>query len=90
MDVNLQMNAPANLTFETTLLVRDACLCLHAQRAAQLPQRQPALLNDPLARPIERRDNSRPSPEIEAIEPASLCMKRLSYKDRLARLAGQD
>jgi len=29
------MQAPANLTFETTLLVRDACLCLHAQRAAR-------------------------------------------------------
>lgn len=30
-----QMHAPANLAFETTLLVRDACLCLHAQRAAR-------------------------------------------------------
>jgi DNA-binding MarR family transcriptional regulator len=30
-----QMQAPANLAFETTLLVRDACLCLHAQRAAR-------------------------------------------------------
>ncbi|MBN9073654.1 MAG: winged helix-turn-helix transcriptional regulator [Rhizobiales bacterium] len=30
-----QMHAPASLTFETTLLVRDACLCLHAQRAAR-------------------------------------------------------
>ncbi len=30
-----QMHAPANLTFETTLLVRDACLCLHAQRTAR-------------------------------------------------------
>lgn len=29
------MHAPADLTFETTLLVRDACLCLHAQRAAR-------------------------------------------------------
>lgn len=29
------MQAPANLAFETTLLVRDACLCLHAQRAAR-------------------------------------------------------
>lgn len=31
----LQMHAPAKLTFETTLLVRDTCLCLHAQRAAR-------------------------------------------------------
>lgn len=31
----VQMQAPANITFETTLLVRDTCLCLHAQRAAR-------------------------------------------------------
>ncbi|WP_246249067.1 MarR family winged helix-turn-helix transcriptional regulator [Chelativorans alearense] len=30
-----QMHTPANLAFETTLLVRDTCLCLHAQRAAR-------------------------------------------------------
>lgn len=29
------MQTPAAPTFETTLLVRDACLCLHAQRAAR-------------------------------------------------------
>ena len=29
------MHAPADLAFETTLLVRDTCLCLHAQRAAR-------------------------------------------------------
>lgn len=29
------MHAPANPGFETTLLVRDTCLCLHAQRAAR-------------------------------------------------------
>lgn len=29
------MRAQTELTFETTLLVRDACLCLHAQRAAR-------------------------------------------------------
>ena len=29
------MRAPADLPFETTLLVRDTCLCLHAQRAAR-------------------------------------------------------
>lgn len=29
------MCAQTDLTFETTLLVRDACLCLHAQRAAR-------------------------------------------------------
>jgi DNA-binding MarR family transcriptional regulator len=34
-DVNLPMHAAADLTFQTTLLVRDACLCLHAQRAAR-------------------------------------------------------
>jgi DNA-binding MarR family transcriptional regulator len=33
MDVN--PSAPADLAFETTLLVRDTCLCLHAQRAAR-------------------------------------------------------
>jgi len=30
-----QMNAPDEPTFQTTLLVRDACLCLHVQRAAR-------------------------------------------------------
>ena len=29
------MHAPAKIAFETTLLVRDTCLCLHAQRAAR-------------------------------------------------------
>jgi DNA-binding MarR family transcriptional regulator len=29
------MPEPANPSFETTLLVRDTCLCLHAQRAAR-------------------------------------------------------
>lgn len=28
-------DAPIRLSFETTLLVRDTCLCLHAQRAAR-------------------------------------------------------
>jgi DNA-binding MarR family transcriptional regulator len=30
-----QMHPPADITFETTCLVRDTCLCLHAQRAAR-------------------------------------------------------
>jgi DNA-binding MarR family transcriptional regulator len=29
------MAVPENPSFETTLLVRDSCLCLHAQRAAR-------------------------------------------------------
>src|ERR1700756_1544583 len=29
------MSAVANPSFETTLLVRDTCLCLHLQRAAR-------------------------------------------------------
>src|SRR3954469_24189686 len=29
------MSKPANVPFETTLLVRDTCLCLHTQRAAR-------------------------------------------------------
>ncbi|RAH98401.1 MarR family transcriptional regulator [Acuticoccus sediminis] len=29
------MHAASDLSFETTLLVRDACLCLHTQRAAR-------------------------------------------------------
>lgn len=29
------MRAPTDLAFETTLLVRDSCLCLHAHRAAR-------------------------------------------------------
>src|SRR6478735_9033605 len=31
----LQMDSSDDLTFGTTLLVRDTCLCLHAQRAAR-------------------------------------------------------
>lgn len=29
------MQTPVNPTYETTILVRDCCLCLHAQRAAR-------------------------------------------------------
>src|SRR3954465_10629272 len=29
------MSKPLDIPFETTLLVRDACLCLHTQRAAR-------------------------------------------------------
>ncbi|MBV8450025.1 MAG: MarR family transcriptional regulator, partial [Hyphomicrobiales bacterium] len=29
------MSKRAEITFETTLLVRDHCLCLHMQRAAR-------------------------------------------------------
>src|ERR671933_1160675 len=29
------MSKPVNVPFETTLLVRDTCLCLHTQRAAR-------------------------------------------------------
>ena len=29
------MSKPADVPFETTLLVRDSCFCLHAQRAAR-------------------------------------------------------
>lgn len=29
------MSKPVDIPFETTLLVRDACLCLHTQRAAR-------------------------------------------------------
>jgi DNA-binding MarR family transcriptional regulator len=37
VDVNLNsaMPTPDDLPFATTLLVRDACLCLHVQRAAR-------------------------------------------------------
>ena len=30
-----ETHSPAEVAFETTLLVRDACMCLHAQRAAR-------------------------------------------------------
>jgi len=37
VDINiiLYMTLVTNPTFETTLLVRDACLCMHVQRAAR-------------------------------------------------------
>lgn len=34
------MHAPADVAFETTLHVRDNCLCLHAQRAARALSRR--------------------------------------------------
>ena len=33
-----QMHAPANLAFETTLLVRDTCLCLPGVEVFSLDQ----------------------------------------------------
>ncbi|MCO5121589.1 MAG: MarR family winged helix-turn-helix transcriptional regulator [Burkholderiaceae bacterium] len=35
LDAAFQMRTPAEPSFETTLHVRDTCLCLHAQRAAR-------------------------------------------------------
>lgn len=37
VDINMMetMSKPRDVPFETTLLVRDTCLCLHAQRAAR-------------------------------------------------------
>src|SRR3954466_7874634 len=34
------MSKPLDVPFETTLLVRDACLCLHVQRAARILARR--------------------------------------------------
>jgi DNA-binding MarR family transcriptional regulator len=34
------MSKPADVPFETTLLVRDTCLCLHVQRAARAVARR--------------------------------------------------
>src|ERR1700731_5254710 len=34
------MSKPAELSYETTLLVRDHCLCLHMQRAARAVARR--------------------------------------------------
>jgi DNA-binding MarR family transcriptional regulator len=34
------MSKPARVTYETTLLVRDCCLCLHVQRAARVLARR--------------------------------------------------
>lgn len=34
------MSKPADIPFETTLLVRDTCLCLHLQRAARAMARR--------------------------------------------------
>ncbi|HSZ17111.1 MAG TPA: MarR family transcriptional regulator [Terracidiphilus sp.] len=34
------MSSPGKLPYETTLLVRDCCLCLHVQRAARLLARR--------------------------------------------------
>src|SRR3984957_8288726 len=34
------MSKPSGIPFETTLLVRDTCLCLHVQRAARVLARR--------------------------------------------------
>ncbi|HLZ67705.1 MAG TPA: MarR family transcriptional regulator [Aliidongia sp.] len=43
------MSKPTHVPFETTLLVRDACLCLHVQRAARALARR----FDEALRPVE-------------------------------------
>src|SRR5919199_4479913 len=43
------MSKPAGVPFETTLLVRDTCLCLHVQRAARAVARR----YDEALRPLE-------------------------------------
>ena len=43
------MSKPADVPFETTLLVRDTCLCLHVQRAARALARR----FDEVLRPVE-------------------------------------
>lgn len=42
------MSKPETVSFETTLMVRDTCLCLHVQRAARALARQ----FDELLRPV--------------------------------------
>ncbi|MDQ0390777.1 MarR family winged helix-turn-helix transcriptional regulator [Labrys monachus] len=84
------MSKPLSVPFETTLLVRDTCLCLHVQRAA----RRLARRFDEALRPVGLTNNqfslmmalNRPSPPTMAPVAALLAMDRTTLTAALKPL----
>ncbi|MFD1625407.1 MarR family winged helix-turn-helix transcriptional regulator [Azospirillum griseum] len=84
------MSNDAKIPFETTILVRDACLCLHAQRAA----RALAKRFDDLFRPLDLTNGqfslmmalNRPEPPGMAPVAALLAMDRTTLTAALKPL----
>src|SRR4051812_30802384 len=84
------MSKPANVPFETTLLVRDTCLCLHTQRAARALARR----FDEALRPVGLTNGqfsllmslNRPEPPSMAPVAALLAMDRTTLTAALKPL----
>src|ERR1700709_648843 len=84
------MSKPADVPFETTLLVRDTCLCLHTQRAARALARR----FDEALRPVGLTNGqfpllmslNRPEPPSMAPVAALLAMDRTTLTAALKPL----
>src|SRR3954454_24620153 len=84
------MSKPVDVPFETTLLVRDACLCLHTQRAARALARR----FDEALRPVGLTNGqfsllmslNRPEPPSMAPVAALLAMDRTTLTAALKPL----
>lgn len=84
------MSKPIDVPFETTLLVRDTCLCLHAQRTARALARR----FDQAMRPVELTNGqfsllmslNRPEPPSMAPVAALLAMDRTTLTAALKPL----
>jgi DNA-binding MarR family transcriptional regulator len=84
------MSKPVDVPFETTLLVRDACLCLHTQRAARALARR----FDQALRPVGLTNGqfsllmslNRPEPPSMAPVAALLAMDRTTLTAALKPL----
>jgi DNA-binding MarR family transcriptional regulator len=84
------MSKPANVPFETTVLVRDTCLCLHTQRAARALARR----FDEALRPVGLTNGqfsllmslNRPEPPSMAPVAALLAMDRTTLTAALKPL----
>jgi DNA-binding MarR family transcriptional regulator len=88
------MSKPAPLSYETTLLVRDHCLCLHMQRAARAVARR----FDAAFRPLNLTNGqfslmmslNRPAPPPLGAVASLLAMDRTTLTAALKPLARRD
>jgi DNA-binding MarR family transcriptional regulator len=84
------MSKPARVPYETTLLVRDCCLCLHVQRAARVLARR----SDEVLRPFNLTNGqfsllmslNRPEPPPMAAVASLLAMDRTTLTAALKPL----
>src|SRR3984957_20005559 len=84
------MSKPARVPYETTLLVRDCCLCLHVQRAARVLARR----FDEVLRPFDVTNGqfsllmslNRPQPPPMAAVASLLAMDRTTLTAALKPL----